>query len=393
MGRNAVLVVIAVALAAVAGVILVKAPPQLPGAKIGNGKPEAAKAAPAGNGAPTVAFDDQPHPPAPDYAQVSAWAALPDRKDAADLVPADNAFPDGQANAAVDVFYIHPTTFRSTTQWVQDIADAETNAWTDVSVIARQAAIFNACCKIYAPRYRQATIGALGGGASGPKAYAFAYEDVKRAFAYYVEHFNRGRPFILVGHSQGTFHLLPLLEQMVDPTPLKDRLVAAYAIGIGVPVGTFGRALKNLRTCDTPDQTGCVASWNTYGRGGSAAATNTRAEQRYVQRFGTEEGKAVMCVNPLTFSAAQPDAPATANLGALPGVAAEGPLAAVKPGLVGATCRDGGLYADIPTDPDFVLTVLPGEVLHMHDMDLFFQNIRANAVLRTEAWLKAHPPG
>ena len=54
---------------------------------------------------------------------------------------------------------------------------------------------------------------------------------MKRAFAYYIEHENKGRPFILVGHSQGTFHLLPLLEQMIDQTELKDRFVAGYAIG------------------------------------------------------------------------------------------------------------------------------------------------------------------
>ena len=36
---------------------------------------------------------------------------------------------------------------------------------------------------------------------------------------------------------------------------------------------------------------------------------------------------------------------------------------------------------------------MPGGVLHMHDMDLFYQNIRANAVLRTQAWMKAHPAG
>ncbi len=95
----------------------------------------------------------------------------------------------------------------------------------------------------------------------------------------------------------------------------------------------------------------------------------------------------------MTFDTSQPDAPASANLGSLPGVASDGPLPPVKPGLVGATCKNGILYADTPTDPDFVLTILPGGVLHMHDMDLFYQNIRANAALRTQAWLKAHSAG
>jgi hypothetical protein len=196
---------------------------------------------------------------------------------------------------------------------------------------------------------------------------------------------------MIVGHSQGAFHLLPLVEQMVDQTPLKDQFVAGYAIGIGIPVGTFGHQLKNIVVCEKPDQTGCIVSWNTYGRHGDVVAFNQGNEKRYVERYKTEEGKDVLCINPLTFDTAQPDAPPTSNLGSLPGVAAEGPLPAVKPGLIGATCRDHALFADIPTDPDFVLTVLPGEMLHMHDMDLFFQNIRANAILRAESWLKAHP--
>ena len=392
MGRNTILVALAVALAVVAGAILLKAPPQLPGAK------KTALRGPEMSGpGPTADFDSQPKPPAPDYAKAESWAAWPGRKDLADLVPANNPFPDAQDKAAFDVFYIHPTTFRNNTDWVQDVADKSVNDWTDASVIARQAAIFNACCRVFAPRYRQASFGSTGPSPNGPKAYAFALEDVKRAFAYYIEHENKGRPFILVGHSQGTFHLLPLLEQMIDQTELKDRFVAGYAIGIGVPFGSFGHQFKNVVACEKPDQTGCVVSWNTFGRNGNATAGNKRSEDRYVAKYNTEEGKQVMCINPLTFDIAHPDAPKTSNLGSLPGIASDEPLPAVKPGIVGATCRDGALYADIPTDPDFVLNVLPGEVLHMHDMDLFFQNIRANAVLRTEAWAKARaaaqPPG
>ena len=47
------------------------------------------------------------------------------------------------------------------------------------------------------------------------------------------------------------------------------------------------------------------------------------------------------------------------------------------------------LYVDIPTSDDFKLLVLPGQSLHFHDMDLFFKSIRDNAILRTEAFLKA----
>jgi pimeloyl-ACP methyl ester carboxylesterase len=332
---------------------------------------------------------------APNYAKAASWAALPNTRDAADVAPANNPLTEAQSAAAVDVFYIHPTTFRSTTVWNQDIGDKAANDWTDISVIERQASAFNACCKIYAPRYRQAAISAVLNPKRGMQAYAFAYEDVKRAFAYFIAHYNAGRPFMIVGHSQGAFHAIRLLEEAVDGTALKHRMVAAYVIGIGVPTGTFGKALKSIGPCRKPNDTGCVVSWNTFGRNADpdlAAASPAIAinQAQYAARFGAETSKEILCTNPLTFDLDLPDAPASANLGSLPGAPAAGPLPAVKPGLIGAGCRNGLLYADVPVDPDFVLTIFPGDVLHMHDIDFFYQNIRANAVLRARTFLSAH---
>lgn len=337
-------------------------------------------------------FDAYPRPPAPNYSDPSAWAALPgpEHKDAADVVPAEETVPDRQAEAQVDVFYIHPTTYRGRENWNQDISDTVTNSWTDISVIARQAAIFNGCCRIYAPRYRQAGTAALyAKDDSGDKARALGYEDVKAAFQYYLDHYNDGRPFILVGHSQGTFYIQRLLEEVIDASPVRPQMVAAYAIGIGFPLGTFGKQYKTVTPCAKPDDTGCVVSWNTFGRGGDGAAAAERYAARYEARFKTREGAETLCINPLTFDMSQPDAPASTNRGSLPGTAATGPLPALKPGVIGATCSGGMLYADIPTTDDFKLLVLPGKVLHFHDMDLFFKNIRDNAILRTEAFLKA----
>ena len=337
-------------------------------------------------------FDAYPHPPAPNYADPSAWAALPgtEHKDAADLIPAGETVGDKQSEAAVDVFYIHPTTFRGRDNWNQDLTDAETNTWTDISVIARQAAAFNGCCRIYAPRYRQAASAAVyAKDDSGDKARALGYEDVKAAFQYYLDHYNDGRPFILVGHSQGTFYIQRMLEELIDTSPIRPQMVAAYGIGIGFPIGVFGRQYKTITPCANPDDTGCVVSWNTFGRGGAGAAGAERNAARYEARFKTREGSETLCINPLTFDLSQPDAPASANRGTLSGVAASGPLPALKAGIIGATCEKGMLYVDIPTSDDFKLLVLPGQSLHFHDMDLFFKSIRDNAILRTEAFLKA----
>jgi hypothetical protein len=336
-------------------------------------------------------FDAYQRPPVPNYADPMAWAALPgaDHPDAADLVPAGETVGDRQGEAQVDVFYIHPTTYRDRDNWNQDIADAKTNTWTDISVIARQAAAFNGCCRIYAPRYRQAASAALyATDDSGDKARAVGYEDVKTAFQYYMDHYNDGRPFILAGHSQGTFFIMQLLEEVIDASPIRPQMVAAYAIGIGFPVGVFGRQYKTITPCAKPDDTGCLVSWNTFGRGGDGKPAAERNAVRYEARFKTREGSETLCINPLTFALDKPDAPATSNTGSLAGVAAPGPLSALRPGLIGATCQDGMLYTDIPQSDEFKLLVLPGQNLHFHDFDLFFKNIRDNAILRVETFLR-----
>ena len=95
-------------------------------------------------------------PPAPDYSNLEHWAALPDREDAADLTP--EGINDGQADAAVDVFFVHPTTFLSSTGWNAPMGDLASGNWVDNAVMPGQASVFNGAARVYAPRYRQAQI-------------------------------------------------------------------------------------------------------------------------------------------------------------------------------------------------------------------------------------------
>ncbi|GAC1367258.1 MAG: hypothetical protein NVSMB30_00910 [Hymenobacter sp.] len=94
----------------------------------------------------------------PDYAQDTCWAALPTRRDSADAVPRHSGLRDEQATAAADVFFVHPTTFYRPTSWNADLGKEKLNRFTDRSTIRHQASAFNAAGRIYAPRYRQATL-------------------------------------------------------------------------------------------------------------------------------------------------------------------------------------------------------------------------------------------
>jgi hypothetical protein len=347
---------------------------------------------------PAKPFGEMPNPPPPDYAQPRYWAALPDKLDAADVVPENDPFGDRQATAPVDVFYIHPTTYRDAAFWNQPLDDTKTNDWTDESVVARQAAIFNACCRVYAPRYRQtASAGVYAPPAmKGLQSYEFAWGDVRAAFLHYMKHWNKGRPFILVGHSQGASHIERWLAEFGADRKLAKLLVAAYPIGIGYTDGQLARLPGGRGLCRTPTESGCIVTWNVFAPGSDGKAMVAATQARYAQKYGTSQGNAVGCINPLTFELARPAAPATWNLGALPARPGVGLAAALRDqvrlppteaGRIGASCVGGALVVDALPAQGYALVPLPGGSLHFNDMDLFFQNIRVNAVARSEAFL------
>jgi Protein of unknown function (DUF3089) len=154
----------------------------------------------------------------PDYSNMNYWAAHPWKKDPSDSVPKPLRKSYIQ-DSLVDVFFIHPTTLTANedTRWNAAIDDAKLNSRTDYSTILYQASVFNEQCRIFAPRYRQAHLKAFFINADTAAPYfETAYEDVKKAFSYYLQHFNTGRPIIIASHSQGTKHAGRLLKEFFE---------------------------------------------------------------------------------------------------------------------------------------------------------------------------------
>jgi hypothetical protein len=243
--------------------------------------------------------------------------------------------------------------------------------------------VFNGCCRIYAPRYRQASMRTdkIGG---RDRALDFAYGDVERAFDYYIKHWNRGRPFILAGHSQGGFMVARLLEKRVDGTVLRGRLVAAYIVGINLAEGDFGRRFRHVPICDTPSRTGCVVQWNSVLPTADLTAMAGLYEKPFVDKFGDIPAKKTLCVNPLTFDRGEPAASKDRSLGAVPGDPGEGAMSPLKPHAVSAKCEQGLLVVD--PDPALGLSPLPGGSMHYHDFGLFYADVRKNVNLRVKAF-------
>src|SRR5688572_9296971 len=78
---------------------------------------------------PRTPFGEARAPTPPDYTQPSAWSALPELQDLADVVPPSSPGLE-QSQAPVDVFYIHPTTYVGG-EWNGPVDDAALNAATD----------------------------------------------------------------------------------------------------------------------------------------------------------------------------------------------------------------------------------------------------------------------
>lgn len=317
-------------------------------------------------------------PPVPDYARSVYWSVA-------------NSLPQGVAPSKsqrdVDVFWIHPTTTRSTTDYNHDPLDPTVLKWTEESAVQRQASAFSACCRIFAPRYRAATTKALTDPARRDAAFALAYSDIERAFDWYLAHENKGRPFIIAGHSQGGAHSASLLEKRIKGTALQRQLVAVYIIGINLMDGDLAPRFAGVPLCAEPAQTGCFVQWNSILTGSDVSPNLKAYAGAFAAQNGGRDGGSPLCVNPVTFDRRRPISPASEAKGAVagdPGFGAMGPL---KTGAVAAECRDGLLI--VQPAAELSLKPLPGGSMHFHDVGLFWADVSANASLRARSWLQA----
>jgi hypothetical protein len=331
---------------------------------------------------------DAKFPPAPNYADPTTWAAWPGRPSGADAVPTGVAQPNPSLAAKADVFFVHPTTFLAARAG-NAAYDAEgiPKLAVDQIVLRFQASAFSGCCRVFVPRYRQASVGSFFSyGADSIAAIDLAYSDVRRAFDYYIEHANAARPFIIASHSQGSIHAMRLLQERIIGTPLQQRMVAAYVIGYSIPI-EIERA--GIRICNGAQQTNCLIHWATVQRGETRhpARAWIWLDGRY-QPAGERE---LICVNPLSWER-DGAAPADANIGGLPRVWPGQPMPRPIPGLTGAACHGGMLGVLLP----LLARVRFNDLLTLfgsyHDFDyhLFYMNIRQNAIERVQAFLEHH---
>ena len=308
---------------------------------------------------------------ATDYSKPEHWLAVP-----------------AVVDKAVDVFYLYPTSWQKVKQSDPNICDIDNPLMLKYSKFAfqRQATAFETIANIYAPYYRQddavyttslpqaeqaKIVGSI------PKTDAFA------AFDYYIKNYNNGRPFILVGHSQGSIVMkLILSEYMKDNPGVYARMIAAYIIGAPITPEYLAEN-PHLKFAEGPDDTGVIISYNTEAQ--------------------TVEGKnpvlvpGSLAINPITWTRDETIATAEQNLGSIAlnkdgsvVLDSDGKIAPVKNYADAQVNLARGVVICSICDVEKLApgTAFSGKgVFHTFDYTFYYFNIRENAANRTKIFL------
>lgn len=142
----------------------------------------------------------------------------------------------GRDTSKIDVLYYISTEVLSakdstgSVSWQSLLTPEDLKAMNgEVAWIERN--MFNDHFNVSAPFYHQYTFDAIW--QLKPKQFAKLYkkvaEEACEAFDYYMEHVNKGRPFILAGFSQGGAITLDILRHMTDEQ--YSRMIACYTLG------------------------------------------------------------------------------------------------------------------------------------------------------------------
>ena len=294
-----------------------------------------------------------------DYADMTYWYAF------------------GENDKWADVFYVYPTVSTisfadNDSSWFADITQAEVRE--EANGNQRFNKMLYDDYNFYAPYYRQMIFESYTQPDSILQRNAeFAAQDVKDAFQYYMTNGNGGRPFFLVGHSQGSQVLIELLKDGMTEEQ-RRLMIAAYCIGYHVTAEEMAQYPEQLCPAHDSTEVGKLIIFN--------SVTDTTA-------IGMVSRGDVAGVNPTVWSAVTDSIPADCQLG----------MAKYN------DSRDSVLIVPCPTrtylykhntvcpdlDPDMVYIpaykdMFPRGNLHFADSWLFAGNVKQNMACRLRNW-------
>jgi len=306
-------------------------------------------------------FQNKEVPEAPNYLNEKNWAVLPSNY-SLDLKEFETKSID---SLKADIFYVYPTLniSKEDLRWNAPIADLEQQYKVLNKVVLLQASAFITSGKLYVPYYRQAHLRSYSMlEKGGKKALLLAYSDVKKAFEMYLKKYNNGRPIIIASHSQGSTHTKFLLRDFFDDKPLQQKLIAAYVVGTVMKPNLF----KTIKPMIKPNEIGGILGWNTFKKGS------------YPKK--KDKFKGSVTSNPVTW-----DTTKTTELYQHKGFLYSNKKIYKRALKVEIT--DGLVWS---TNPIFPMRLFMSFMKNYHvgDINLFWQDIRENAELRTRTWLE-----
>ncbi|MDR2724518.1 MAG: DUF3089 domain-containing protein [Candidatus Adiutrix sp.] len=301
-----------------------------------------------------------------DYSDPDNWLVLPER-----------------SRHDADVIYFHPTTYEpksSEAPLISELGDEGMRAGAR-QIFRTQATAFETCADIFAPFYRQVNFTALEGAFQEllEMERGAARASVFLALDYYFEHHNKGRPFFLAGHSQGSSMLACVLDEYMKDRPEPyGNMIAAYMLG-KAPVRGWLAANPHIKAARGADDTGVVISWNTEGPGNAG-------------KYSLVVPEGSVCINPLNWHTDETYAGMEENLGSLV-PDGDGGYKVVE-GVADARV-DIGRGSVICESVDPAVYAMPGkyaaffgpESYHGWDYEFYYMNIRENAALRLDIFL------
>jgi len=364
-----------------------------------------------------AASASSPSPNRNNYGDPASWLCRPGSKDACAIdetttvVAADGGLTRetwaANPNAPIDCFYVYPTISTDSTLNSDMTADD-----AEMNVIKQQFARFASQCRPYAPMYRQLTVAGLrrlmadGGGSTAlardTTLRGVGYDDVLDAWNYYLQHDNKGRGIVLVGHSQGSTILAELIRRQIDGTPIQSRIVSAILAGtnIAVPRGKdVGGSFQHVPLCHSATQTGCVITYASY-----RSTIPPPANTLFGKVIAADADMVVACTNPAALAGGSGELHAyldatgrtiTRSLPIKPWISGDRPVTTPwvsVPGLLSAKCASNGNATGFlevtvngnPGDPrvDDIAGDVPGDNgvqaqwgLHLIDINLAMGNL------------------
>ena len=245
---------------------------------------------------------------APDYNVPANWLCLPGKYGAGkpdictEPLKTTALNPNGYGSSGlsevakdpgIDCFIVYPTVSRDAGM----NSDLNPGGGEEKASVVSQFARFSGACRPYVPMYRQMTLGAVTAAAAGADVTApavLAYGDVRNAFRYYMANYNKGRPYVLIGHSQGSLMLQRLIEHEIEgKAPAKlMKLAIIPGFNVLVPQGKLvGGTFKSTPVCSKPGETGCVMTWVSF-REKNAPPPGA------IFGYADKPGMTVACTNP-----------------------------------------------------------------------------------------------